>query len=140
MQQEGCCKNVNVVPEFDGLRFLDEMKKMKPALNGLLVDYHGRHLIDAVFGDRTFHPKIKVCAAMGNQFIYDACGSIYKCWWAMGSPDRSVGVYRGGKTAWNAGLIRSYRNRNVIKWGNVVRVNTAMFVVVAVPESSISPT
>lgn len=117
MQQEGCCKNVNIVPELDGLRFLDEMKKMKPALNGLLVDYHGRHLIDAVFGDRTFHPKIKVCAAMGNQFIYDACGSIYKCWWAMGSPDRSVGVCHGGKTAWNVGLIRSYRNRNVIQMG-----------------------
>ncbi len=115
LQQEGCCQNENVIPELEGIRLLDDLKASYNCLDGLLVEFHGRRLVEAIFDGRTFHPKIKICAAMSNQYIFDCAGSVFKCWWAMGAPERAIATGSGEVRQWNVDLLRAYHQRNVLQ-------------------------
>ena len=115
MQQEGCCQSDNVLDELEGIKILDRLKDENGDLNNLLVEYHGRKLIESIFSGGAFHPKIKTCTAMSNQFIYDQFGYVYKCWWAMGDRSRAVGIDDSNGMAWDKKLLSYYQNRSVLK-------------------------
>lgn len=115
MQQEGRCQSENVLDELEGIKALDRLKDENGDLDNLLVEYHGRKLIESIFSGKKFHPKIKTCTAMCNQFIYDQFGYVYKCWWAMGNRSRAVGFDGDNGIAWNKKLLSYYRDRSVLK-------------------------
>lgn len=115
MQQEGCGGTSGVIEELEGLEILLNMKNLEEGLNSLLIEYHGRHLVESIFGAQRFHPRISVCSAMNNQFIFDFAGSIYKCWWGMGNSSYSVGTYGGHGLKINENEQAKYHSRNVLE-------------------------
>lgn len=115
MQQEGCCQSDNVLDELEGIKYLEKLKDENSGLKNLLIEYHGRKLVESIFNDGVFHPIIKTCSAMSNQFIYDQFGHVYKCWWAMGDRSRAVGFDDHGATAWDEKLLSYYQSRSVLQ-------------------------
>lgn len=115
MQQEGCYQSDNVLDELQGIKFLEKLKEENTGLKNLLIEYHGRKLVESIFNDGVFHPKIKTCSAMSNQFIYDQFGHVFKCWWAMGSRSRAVAFDEHDVTTWDEKLLSYYQNRSVLQ-------------------------
>jgi len=65
----------------------------KGASGNFIIEYHGKNIVDGIFGNISFRPRIKICSAMQNQYILDHFGGIYKCWWGMGNKQYSVGNF-----------------------------------------------
>lgn len=115
MQQEGCYDYKNIIPEINALKNLHIQQHELLSNDNLIVEYHGRNLVEGIFFDRPFSPKIKVCSAMQNQFIMDFRGGIYKCWWGMGSQEYLVGhVDDNFIPKLDSSRINVYQRRNVI--------------------------
>lgn len=91
MQQEGCFDFQNIIEESTALERLNHIKNGDTRLSNLIIEYHGRNLVESAFYNKKFRPRIKVCAAAQNQYIIDYNESIYKCWWGMGSKDYEIG-------------------------------------------------
>lgn len=113
MQQEGCADKQNVLDELEGLKTALRIQDNCPALKNLDISYHGENVVRSVFGNGSFKPKIAMCAAMSNQYIFDYTGQIYKCWWGMGNPDYRVGSFSLLGYSIHRDLEDLYRLRNV---------------------------
>ena len=113
MQQEGCADKQNVLDELEGLKTALRIQNNCPALKNLDISYHGENVVRPVFGNGSFKPKIAMCAAMSNQYIFDYTGQIYKCWWGMGNPDYRVGSFSLLGYSIHRDLEDLYRLRNV---------------------------
>ena len=114
MQQEGCCDYENVLDEVEALKYLYNLKEQYSTLNNLYIEYHGRKIIDGIFGKKMFSPKIKMCSAMQNQYIIDNAGGIYKCWWGMGNKDYLIGKIEEVLRI-EEEVLRDYMSRTVLK-------------------------
>ena len=95
MQQEGCSKENNIIDEVEGIEILSDIQEDAGVVDNLNIVYHGKMLIDSIFSNKPFKPKIKICSAMQNQFIVDYAGNIYKCWWGIGNLSYAVGKING---------------------------------------------
>lgn len=115
LQQEGCAGYDGIIDELTGLRRLVEMKAGDARLRNLLIDYHGRALVEGIFGERPFRPKVKICTAMQNQYIFDYVGNIFKCWWGMGNKSYVVGTCEGCSASIDDNLCKKYYDRNIVK-------------------------
>lgn len=114
LQQEGCSDYENIINELDGVKYLYKLKEENSILRErLFIDYHGYKIVDGIFKERPFTPKIKVCTAMENQYIMDCFGGIYKCWWGMGNKEYSVGNIDGDNVSLDADKLNIYKNRSI---------------------------
>lgn len=113
MQQEGCADRKNVLNELEGLKTALRIQECCPDLKNLDISYHGENIVRPIFGHGTFRPKIAMCAAMSNQYIFDYTGRIYKCWWGMGNPNYQVGDFSVSGHSINRKLESPYRSRYV---------------------------
>lgn len=113
MQQEGCADRKNVLNELEGLKTALRIQECCSDLKNLDISYHGENIVRPIFGHGAFRPKIAMCAAMSNQYIFDYTGRIYKCWWGMGNPDYQVGNFSMSGHSINRKLESPYRLRKV---------------------------
>lgn len=113
MQQEGCADRKNVLNELEGLKTALRIQECCSDLKNLDISYHGENIVRPIFGHGAFRPKIAMCAAMSNQYIFDYTGRIYKCWWGMGNPDYQVGDFSMSGHSINRKLESPYRLRKV---------------------------
>lgn len=113
MQQEGCADRKNVLDELEGLKTALRIQERCPGLKTLDISYHGENIVRPIFGTGNFKPKIAMCGAMANQYIFDYTGQIYKCWWGMGNPDYRVGNFSSSSHTIIRALEAPYRSRNV---------------------------
>lgn len=114
MQQEGCAGFSNVVDELSGLKRVFALKDETSALDNLDVSYHGERLVASIFDNAGFHPKVKMCAGMQNQYIFDYQGRVFKCWWGMGNDSFRVGSYSGKGVEIDQDRERPYLSRSVL--------------------------
>lgn len=124
MQDDGCEKSRDVIPEPEALERLCEQVDQYPSLSRLVINYHGQPLVEAIFDGKPYRPKCKMCSAMQNQYIFDYTGRVFKCWWEMGNKDYAIGRYSNGDLFIDSARCQIYLKRNI---GNLGQCKTCRY-------------
>ncbi|EMT37900.1 Arylsulfatase regulator (Fe-S oxidoreductase) [Thermoanaerobacter thermohydrosulfuricus WC1] len=96
--------------------------KSMPQKNRLFgLDFHGISFIDALRGNETPPLKFVFCDACRNQYVFDALGYIYSCWWGAGRDEFKIGEKFGNEYVLDDNRINKWRNRNITTISNCIK-------------------
>lgn len=102
IQDGGCAYESTLLDEKNIIKAVHALEKKGVVMDNFQCVFHGSSLISAIQNNETYYLKLRNCAANKGQYILDANGYVYKCWFGVGNTDFSIGNYTDNRTFGNA--------------------------------------
>lgn len=112
LQDGACAGNKLIIDEVESLEKIFDLEKTYPQMSVFKKTFHGIKFIESILKNTQFEARLSNCAACRNQYILDADGDIYKCWFGVGNELFKIGEYIP-KLNIREELDNNWKNRNI---------------------------
>ena len=113
MSDSGCLQKLYIIKETDVLKKIIELSEKYPEMAIFDWKFHGLDHFEAVLQGEIFSPMLRFCSATKNQYVFDARGKIYACWWGVGRQEFEIGEV-APRLHWYQDNLKQWRDRNIL--------------------------